>query len=64
MNRSPEYAQGALAALHEAKTLNLANATALGVLEGPAVAKTLVNLMNLVIDPLIQKYTVMEANRD
>ncbi|EIY1428446.1 hypothetical protein ACKVB7_002210 [Klebsiella pneumoniae] len=64
MNRSPEYAQGALAALHEAKTLNLANMTALGVLEGPAVAKTLVNLVNLVIDPLIQKYTVMEANRD
>ncbi|HHT2357940.1 hypothetical protein [Klebsiella michiganensis] len=64
MNRSPEYAQGALAALHEAKTLNLANATALGVLEGPAVAKTLVNLVNLVIDPLIQKYTVMEANHD
>lgn len=64
MNRSPEYAQGALAALYEAKTLNLANATALGVLEGPAVAKTLVNLMSLVLDPLIQKYTVMEANRD
>ncbi|HHB7457091.1 TPA: hypothetical protein ACN7NB_002807 [Klebsiella pneumoniae] len=64
MNRSPEYAQGALAALHEAKTLNLANATALGVLEGPAVAKTLVNLMNLVLDPLIQKYNAMEAKSD
>ena len=64
MKRSPEYAQGALAALHEAKTLNLANATALGVLESPDAAKTLVNLMNLVLDPLIQKYTVMEANRD
>ncbi|HHU4727261.1 hypothetical protein [Klebsiella quasipneumoniae] len=64
MNRSSEYNQGALAALHEAKTLNLANATALGVLEGPAVAKTLGNLMNLVIDSLIQKYTAMEANRD
>lgn len=64
MNRSSEYTQGALAALHEAKTLNLANATALGVLEGPAVAKTLGNLMNLVIDSLIQKYTAMEANRD
>lgn len=64
MNRSPEYALGALTALYEAKTLNLANATALGALESPEVAKTLVNLMNLVLDPLIQKYTVMEANRD
>lgn len=63
MNRSPEYAQGALAALHEAKILNLANATPLAVLESPEAAKTLVNLMNLVLDPLIQKYTVMEANR-
>jgi hypothetical protein len=34
------------------------------VLESPEAAKTLVNLMNLVLDPLIQKYTVMEANRD
>ncbi|HHT7527917.1 TPA: hypothetical protein ACT1UX_000778 [Raoultella planticola] len=64
MNRSPEYAQGALAALHEAKALNLANATALGVLESPEAAKTLVNMMNLVLDPLIQKYTVMEAKND
>lgn len=64
MNRSPEHAQGALAALHEAKTLNLANATALGVLESPQAAKTLINLMNLVLDPLIQKYTVMEVDRD
>ncbi|EMO3829617.1 TPA: hypothetical protein ACIJ2E_000064 [Klebsiella pneumoniae] len=64
MNRSPEYAQGALAALREAKILNLANATPLAVLESPEAAKTLVNLMNLVLDPLIQKYTVMEANRD
>ncbi|QLP10665.1 hypothetical protein HV042_27965 [Klebsiella grimontii] len=64
MKRSPEYAQGALAALREAKTLNLANATAIGVLESPEAVKTLVNLMNLVLDPLIQKYTVMEANRD
>ncbi|HHJ4428228.1 TPA: hypothetical protein ACQJXK_003981 [Klebsiella pneumoniae] len=64
MNRSPEYARGALAALHEAKILNIANATPLAVLENPEVAKTLVNLVNLVLDPLIQKYTVMEANRD
>ncbi|WP_433702238.1 hypothetical protein QYQ84_26580 [Klebsiella pneumoniae] len=64
MKRSPEYAQGALTALREAKTLNLANATPLAVLESPEAAKTLVNLMNLVLDPLIQKYTVMEANRD
>ncbi|HBQ5557256.1 TPA: hypothetical protein ACR599_001859 [Klebsiella variicola] len=64
MKRSPEYAQGALAALREAKTLNLANATALGVLESPAVAKTLVNLTNLVLDPLIQKYTAMEVESD
>ena len=64
MKRSPEFAQGALAALRETKTLNLANATAIGVLESPEAAKTLVNLMNLVLDPLIQKYTVMEANRD
>lgn len=53
-----------MAALHEAKTLNLANATALGVLEGPEVAKTLVNLMNLVLDPLIQKYNAMEVESD
>lgn len=64
MKRSPEYAQGALAALREAKTLNLANAPAIGVLESPEAAKTLVNLMNLVLDPLIQKYTAMEVNRD
>lgn len=64
MKRSPEYTQGALVALREAKTLNLANATAIGVLEGPAVAKTLVNLVNLVLDPLIQKYTAMEVESD
>ena len=64
MKRSPEYAQGALAALHEAKTLSLANATVFGVLESPESAKGVVDLMNLVLDPLIQKYTVMEANRD
>ncbi|HDS2185226.1 hypothetical protein [Klebsiella aerogenes] len=64
MNRSPEYAQGALAALHEAKTLNLANATAIGVLESPEAAKTLVNLMNLVLDPLIQKYKAMVVKND
>ena len=64
MNRSPEYAQGALAALHEAKTLNLANATALGVLEGPEAAKTLVTLINMALDPLIQKYIAMEVKSD
>ncbi|HGN8993582.1 TPA: hypothetical protein ACK1RR_004981 [Klebsiella michiganensis] len=64
MNRSPEYVQGALAALHEAKTINLANATAIGVLESPEAAKTLVNLMNLVLDPLIQKYNAMEVKSD
>jgi hypothetical protein len=42
---------------------NLANATAIGVLESPEAAKTL-NLMNLVLDPLIQKYTAMEVNRE
>ncbi|HBQ3059774.1 TPA: hypothetical protein L7V77_001409 [Klebsiella pneumoniae] len=64
MKQSPEYAQGALAALHEAKTLNLANATAIGVLEGPAAAKTFISLMNLAIDPLIKKYTDMEVESD
>lgn len=64
MNRSPEYVQGALAALHEAKTINLANATAIGVLESPEAVKTLVNLMNLVLDPLIQKYNSMEVKSD
>jgi hypothetical protein len=64
MNRSPEYVQGALAALHEAKTLNLANATALGMLEGPAAAKTLIALMNVVLDPLVQKYNAMEVKSD
>ena len=64
MKRSPEFAQGALAALREAKTLNLANATAIGVLESPEAAKTLVNLMNLVLDPLIQKSIAMEVESD
>ena len=64
MKRSPEFAQGALAALREAKTLNLANATAIGVLESPEAAKTLVNLMNLVLDPLIKKYNAMEVKSD
>lgn len=64
MKRSPEYAQGALAALREAKTLNLANATAIGVLESPDAAKTLITLMNVVLDPLIQKYNAMEVKSD
>ncbi|SLY38317.1 hypothetical protein [Klebsiella variicola] len=64
MKRSPEYAQGALAALNEAKVINLANATAIGVLEGPAAAKTFISLMNLAIDPLIKKYTDMEVESD
>ncbi|MFI4602883.1 hypothetical protein VAJ12_16555 [Klebsiella pneumoniae] len=64
MKRSPEYAQGALAALNEAKVINLANATAIGVLEGPAATKTFISLMNLAIDPLIKKYTDMEVESD
>ncbi|HCM7772485.1 MULTISPECIES: hypothetical protein [Klebsiella] len=64
MKWSPEYAQGAVAALNEAKVINLANATAIGVLEGPAAAKTFISLMNLAIDPLIKKYTDMEVKSD
>ncbi|CEN64177.1 TPA: hypothetical protein MH313_15470 [Klebsiella pneumoniae] len=64
MKWSPEYARGAVAALNETKVINLANATAIGVLEGPAAAKTFISLMNLAIDPLIKKYTDMEVESD
>ncbi|MEY8645081.1 hypothetical protein AALP86_01045 [Klebsiella pasteurii] len=64
MKWSPEYARGAVAALNEAKVINLANATAIGVLEGPAAAKTFISLMSLAIDPLIKKYTDMEVKSD
>lgn len=64
MKWSPEYARGAVAALNETKVINLANATAIGVLVGPAAAKTFISLMNLAIDPLIKKYTDMEVESD
>ncbi|HBV5383285.1 TPA: hypothetical protein MNS50_002914 [Klebsiella pneumoniae] len=64
MKRSPEYAQGALAALREAKAVSIKNAAAVGTLEGVAIGRLMIQMAILTFDPLIAKYTVMEANRD
>ncbi len=64
MNRSPEYVKGALAALCEAKHAILQTRQRSVCWKARRPRRPLVNLMNLVIDPLIQKYTAMEANRD
>lgn len=56
-----EYQRGALAALHEAKTLALANATLAGVLSGPEVAKVLLISFDALLDPLIEKHSREEA---
>ena len=52
-----EFTRGALAALNEAKTMALANATLAGVLAGPDMAQTLLTLSNAILDPLIAKHS-------
>ncbi|BBQ77836.1 hypothetical protein WP3W18E01_18040 [Raoultella ornithinolytica] len=64
MSPSPEYIQGALAALREAKAVSIKNAAAVGTLEGVAIGRLMIQMALLTFDPLIAKYTVMEANRD
>ncbi|WP_279050074.1 hypothetical protein [Cedecea davisae] len=56
MNHEKEFIRGALAALHEAKTMGLAHATLAGVLSGPVVAEALIASSNALLDPLIDKY--------
>lgn len=51
-----EFQRGALTALHEAKTMALANATLAGVLAGADVAGALLISFNALLDPLIEKY--------
>lgn len=55
-NSQTEYQRGAMAALHEAKTLALAHATLAGVLAGGDVAETLLISFNALLDPLIEKH--------
>ncbi|ENJ8543981.1 TPA: hypothetical protein ACIJVJ_005542 [Raoultella planticola] len=64
MNRSPEYAQGALAALREAKAVSIKNAAAVGTLEGVAIGRLMIQMAILTFDPPIAKYTAVEVNRD
>ena len=64
MNRSPEYTQGALAALREAKAVSIKNAAAVGTLEGVAIGRLMIQMALLTFDPLIAKYTVMEVKSD
>ncbi len=64
MNRSPEYTQGALAALREAKAVSIKNAAAVGTLEGVAIGRLMIQMALLTFDPLIAKYTVMKVNHD
>lgn len=64
MSPSPEHIQGALAALREAKAVSIKNAAAVGTLEGVAIGRLMIQMALLTFDPLIAKYTVMEANRD
>ncbi|HEM7961846.1 TPA: hypothetical protein U2L47_001981 [Citrobacter koseri] len=59
-NSQTEHQRGALAALHEAKTLALAHATLAGVLAGSEVAETLLISFNALLDPLIEKYAGCE----
>ncbi|EOZ4926994.1 MULTISPECIES: hypothetical protein [Klebsiella/Raoultella group] len=64
MNRSPEYTQGALAALREAKAVSIKNAAAVGTLEGVAIGRLMIQIAILTFDPLIAKYLAMEVNHD
>lgn len=56
-NIQTEYQRGALAALHEAKTMALAHATLAGVLTGADVAEALLISFNALLDPLIEKHS-------
>ena len=53
-----------MAALREAKAVSIKNAAAVGTLEGVAIGRLMIQMAILTFDPLIAKYTVMEANRD
>lgn len=64
MNRSPEYARGALAALREAKAVSIKNAAAVGTLEGVAIGRLMIQMALLTFDPLIAKYNAMEVKSD
>ncbi|HHN8611536.1 TPA: hypothetical protein ACRR02_000892 [Klebsiella quasipneumoniae] len=64
MNRSPEYAQGAVAALREAKAVSIKNAVAVGTLESAAIGRLMIQLALLTFDPLIAKYIAMEVKSD
>lgn len=55
-----EFTRGALAALHEAKTLAIAHATLAGVLAGGDVANALLISFNALLDPLIEKHSRKE----
>ncbi len=59
-NGLSEYQRGALAALHEAKTLAIAHATLAGVLTGGDVANALLISFNALLDPLIEKHSRKE----
>lgn len=64
MNRSPEYAQGAVAALREAKAASIKNAVAVGTLEGADIGRLMIQVALLTFDPLIAKYIAMEVKSD
>lgn len=64
MSPSPEYIQGALAALREAKAVSIKNAAAVGALEGVAIGRLMIQMALLTFDPLIAKYIAMEVNHD
>ncbi|HGW8506242.1 MULTISPECIES: hypothetical protein [Klebsiella/Raoultella group] len=64
MNRSPEYAQGAVAALREAKAVSIKNAAVAGNLEGVAIGRLMIQMALLTFDPLIAKYIAMEVKSD
>ncbi|EOW0917326.1 hypothetical protein HV026_25010 [Klebsiella pneumoniae] len=64
MSPSPEYVQGALAALREAKAVSIKNAAAAGTLEGVVIGRLMIQMAILTFDPLISKYIAMEVNHD
>ncbi|PIM84843.1 hypothetical protein [Raoultella planticola] len=64
MNRSPEYVQGALAALREAKEASIKNAAVAGTLEGVAIGRLMIQMAILTFDPLIAKYIAMGVEND
>ncbi|HFF8537499.1 TPA: hypothetical protein ACGEYK_001629 [Raoultella ornithinolytica] len=64
MNRSSEYAQGAVVALREAKAASIKNAVAVGTLEGADIGRLMIQVALLTFDPLIAKYISMEVKSD